>query len=306
MDSPTSEGHRSWSKSHLHLHGGGSRRKKRLVWISLLAVLAVVLATIGASIALEKAECVLGTEVYSLKTPSPVAFLNRPYLGNATVMYSGDPGPEFVFDSGSLQEESWPERATGSSNYAAGGSPPAGIWTLIQVATTFNWSVYTTENMTTTTTSSVAACTSAFVAMVHPTVPACCGVGSTEVSLPSNTTDVNEPNYLPDTWGPASQVWFDNGFHGSNYPTVDTCGLNHSITINVSSRVHVPIGLTFPFDGHNVTVRGSLSWDMQGFQSSPTPYPLSYTFPSGAGQWQVYSPSGTDLPGALAFQYSPC
>ncbi len=124
------------------------------------------------------------------------------------------------------------------------------------------------------------------------------------VSQTNMTTDLNESHYGAHIPGrPYARVWFDNGYHGSNYPSVDTCGRSDDSTIAVNGTVQVPIAVSFNVEGTNITAHGTLQWGNQGLTDSPT---MSYVFPAGGGSWQVYSPSGSNAPGALAFQYSPC
>ena len=275
--------------------------------VILIVVLSLVL-DIGVYVAYERVECSLGGAVSTEMMITPIALLNTPYGGLA---WTFNGGPTYTFASGGLVLAT-----TIGSPQMSFGTSSNGKWTYLPVGefSGFNWTLYSVKNSTVFTTSQAHPCTTAFVAapaastrMPGQPIP---WIEVAPLTLPNNTTDLGEPHIALSVHGPYpynlsayTAVRFDNGFHTPNYPTVDTCGSSvpQEITVNGSVSIPISVSLSGP-SGHNVTVSGTFTYP-SGVSNDTV---MHYYFPANAGSWDVYSPSGTNVSGALAFQYYPC
>lgn len=284
-----------------------SRRKvqKRTVVIVVIAVIVVIMLLIVGvwvfTVSAQGTRCALGKPIYTGSYWGPDMLVNRPYLGNTTGTLSPN-GSFYNFESGSLDlnasVQTWWNNPVGQA-WAESNTPTDGTWVQLENVH-YNWTVYSVSN--TTGPAGGTACTTAFVAAPGSlNRSGGSDVALSRISLANNTTDTGEADCV----GIPSCVWFDNNFRGSNYPSVDTCGVDHSVTIAVWRPVHIPIAITFPYQGKNFTASGTLSWSLLGWNSAPLPT-MNYVFPANTGTWQIYSPSGTGVPGAFAFQFEPC
>ncbi|MCL4325044.1 MAG: hypothetical protein M1144_06255 [Candidatus Thermoplasmatota archaeon] len=281
-------------------------KARKPVTVAIILILIVGLVAVAvAYLAFERVECSLGTAVSSDVMITPVALFNTPYGGNATTNLGS---PTFTFGSGGLVFATAISSAgLPSGVYGTGKAPylPEGLFTA------YNWTLYSVKNSTVFTTSQAQPCTTGFVA-----APAIQNGQSTkwystnDIAIPNATTDLGEAHFPPLGTGPSPfnltyhpDVWFNNGFQTANYPAVNSCGLSGTQEITIKGTVSFPISVSLPGpNGHNVTVRGSLTYSSRD-ANQPT---LQYEFPGNTGSWQIYSLAGTNTSGPLAFQYTPC
>ncbi len=282
---------------------GAPVRRKKLPRRLSICLVVVILLIISSTIVWwelpvfhERPSCALGQAVFRGAYWGPDMIMNRPYLGNATGTFSAN-GTYYTFASGGLKVNTtvgswWSPSPDTLISLSTGGTHWVGLNNVQD-----NWTVYSVRN--TTSVQGGGHCTSRFVA-IPDRFSVATRVAFTSIPLVNNSTDTGEKRCV----GTPLCVSFDNNFHGSNYPSVDTCGRG-PITINVSQPVSIPISLTFPYQGSNATTNGTLSW---GTIAVPNPIvpSMSYSFPADTGTWELYSPAGPAIPGAFAFQYFPC
>jgi hypothetical protein len=299
-----------------------THKKWRAVLLVLLVVVVVAVpSSIGVlwftSLHSTSIQCQLGQVVgQASQILTPAELVNAPYNGSAFANVSFAPtggGPVYIFASGGLQERAQPWPGTeaqggflesfGTEAGHANGDPwSTGIF--VQM----NWTMYAVHNATVVGASKNAPCTTPYIAVPQPSV-----VNPIQMlgipPLTNYTDDASESHSLfdPGQMPPPGQatVWFDNGFHAANYPTVDTCG-RPGVTLSYTGNVQVPIWVTIPVGGKNLTAYGELEWNNVPYFSNGPNLTVDYQFPANAGSWDVYSPSGANQMGALAFQYHSC
>jgi hypothetical protein len=112
---------------------------------------------------------------------------------------------------------------------------------------------------------------------------------------PGNVSDSQEPTVLVP--GGVTSLDFSNGFTAANSETISTCG-GPAQSLPPITATHLALWATFGADGQRSTVPFDLPIVDSEFQ---------YSFPAGAGTWQVDDLSAPGGPGGgWAFSYSPC
>ncbi|HYA71138.1 MAG TPA: hypothetical protein VEH28_07220 [Thermoplasmata archaeon] len=262
--------------------------------------------------------CSMGSAVATTPLATPIAMVNSPYAGAASLNLSGD-GPQYSFGSGSLNVTSDPWVPLSGENYGASqnGSEPWGLYM------TVNWTVYSTQN--TTGISGSGPCTQAYVAEVGliSSPQGSYSMHLFRLSLPNLTTDYQEPTSIPGV----PSVQFANGLDprlgtvtaqsGSEtyYPYsvgFGTCSVSpRSFQIIPTGTLRVPISVPFTVHGQGAEASGFLSWS--GLEGYPT---AVYTMPDLAGSWQFVSVGAPFSPtpslqspapsGLYSFSYYAC
>lgn len=188
---------------------------------------------------------------------------------------------------------------TGFWGTGYGFRSPGNTWAAIGEFSDFNWTIYGVANATVFGLTSNAYCTAPFVA--EPQSQIVNGFYGNYLIPPNSTTDMGEPNRSHSSiYFGIPSVTFDNSFHYCNYPNVTTCGRSADVTIRVNGTVSIPISVSLSVGGHNVTAYGSMEWTNYGWSSQIQT--MTYEFPANFGTWEVYSASGPNALGALAFQ----
>ncbi len=259
----------------------------------------------------------MGHAVKTVQVYTPVALMNPPYGGSVALNMTltptkGNPvGPMYSFSSGGLKVTSTPLVSIfGRLMFGPGpvGGNYSGSGGAFRI---FNWTVYPVINETAFTFGPTTVCTTKYVAVATIYGPQD-GMDFSTINVTNNTTDASEAHFptlpsgvsLPPN---TTMMWFDNGFHFANFPSVDTCGKTSPSVITVNGTVSLLISFTTLIGSRNVTLDGTLYWTNQdqpaGNMIGPT---MTYVFPANFGVWQIYSPAGANTLGALAFQYHPC
>jgi len=113
---------------------------------------------------------------------------------------------------------------------------------------------------------------------------------------PNSTTDYSEPtSYNLSASINDSSLYFSNGFHTPNAPTVSTCG-QPARQVTVQS-LQFTVWIPYSLDGRNYTAPFTM----------PSDQTFDYLFPGNFGTWQVDNLSAAGGPGGgWAFSFSPC
>jgi hypothetical protein len=260
--------------------------------------------------------CQLGARIgnytiWTLGTP-----LNKP--PGVNVSTAADYGAyNFTFSSGSL--------TVGALHLSTAGggwfddSPSAGISAQgIQL----NWSVFSVRNVSQVG-GFAGPCTQAYAAEAAASPVQACG-GFVTVPLANNTSDLVEPHVwngtgsgwptegcLPTT--PGAYYWFDTSFHpnatGAAAPvSLNLCGRPGSVRLDVGGVARVPIVVSVPYAGHQISAAGFETWI-----STVSLWTANYTVPGGwlwmiAPVGPVSSPMNTtaEQPALVAFERLPC
>ena len=293
------------------------RMRTRKFWAIVMALIIFGAASSLTLLDFERSECVIGHPVKTVPVYTPVELMNNPYGGNTYLNMTltptqGNPvGPMYSVSSGGLTVISRPLISIFASVMVVPG-PDAHNYSQVGGAfRTFNWTVYPATNQTTFTFGAPTVCTDRYVAAATIYGPQD-GMDFITVNVTNNTTDASEAHFPSIPVGATlppntTMMWFENGFVSANYPEVDTCGKTSPTVITINGTVSVPISFTTTIGNQNVTIDGRLYWTNQGQPANHLiGATMTYVFPANFGIWQIYSPSGTNTPGALAFQYHPC
>jgi hypothetical protein len=273
--------------------------------------------------------CRLGSEVGSYVIWTPLSIINKPYLTNVSIASYSD-AFNYTITSGSLSMGALP--VTGSGGYGGEGDygPQGGLEVMYQ---NHNWTFFNTTNQSVVG-STPAPCSQPYVAELGASQG--CGAWLTVPLLPDNSTDINEPHIWNGTTGengtnpvcavetPGSYVWFDTSFHPGgtgNYAPVNwnLCREAGSHLLRLLGEARIPVVVTVPSRGHDISVSGYLNWyGNPGGAYSPGMPPLpedtaDYQIPGG-WNWTI-APVGpaafpinpdAPLPSLVAFVRSAC
>ena len=293
------------------------RKRTRKFWAIAMALIIFGAASSLILLDFERSKCVIGQAVKTLQIYTPVGLMNPPYGGSVTLNMTLTPtpdnpvGPMYSFSSGGLTVISRPLISI-FAYVMLGPGPTGGNYSRSGGAfRTFNWTVYQATNQTIFTFGAPTVCTDKYVAAatIYGSQD---GLDLFTVNVTNNTTDASEAHFPSIPVGATlppntTMMWFENGFVSANYPVVDTCGKASPAVITINGTVSVPISFTTTIGNQNVTIDGRLYWTDQEQPASHIIGPtMTYVFPANFGIWQIYSASGTNTPGALAFQYHPC
>ncbi|MGP8159014.1 MAG: hypothetical protein ACLPWO_05350 [Thermoplasmata archaeon] len=311
-------------------------RRRRAFWVYIgvgVAVAAVVVLGIGPpGILLPRSTvCQLGSLVGSYVIWTPNEPVNKPEGANVSAFVIAA-GWNYTFTSGSLTVGGIhpnPESGNGWGD----DSPDAGI--ALQ-GTLNNWTFYRVTNASVTGGGSNP-CTQPYVAELGlPPYPSC--GGPVTIPLEDNSSDVLEPHVWNGLWGPndsfseppscpgatpGTQVWFDTSFHsggtGNSAPAMlSLCGMVGTFPVELDGIAQVPVVVTVPYAGHEISAAGYETWQGQpnpgqpfpGMDSFATAY---YQLPDG-WNWTLAPVGPADfpidtsvpLPALVAFVRSNC
>lgn len=274
--------------------------------------------------------CQLGPEIGTYVIWTPDTPLNKPE--NVTVSASAaSDGWNFTFTSGSLTVGTIHPGA-GSGGWGT-SNPSAGI--ALQ-GTLNNWSFYRVTNASVIGGASNP-CTQPYVAELGLSPFPSCG-GFVTIPLENNSNDVLEPHVWNGLWGPndsfseppscpeatpGAYVEFDTSFYyggtGNSAPvSLDLCGMVGTYPLELVGTAQVPIVVTVPYEGQEISAVGYETW--QGSSNPGPPLPnmfslatASYVLPDG-WNWALapVGPAGSPinpsapLPALLAFVRSAC
>jgi len=269
--------------------------------------------------------CELGAKVGTFIVWTPEILLNKP--AGAIVSQSNALGDwNYTMSSGSLTFGTLPTPRV-DSGFQEDFNATGGF---LGEFSDLNWTFYRTTNQTVVG-SSGAPCTQPFLAIAGTSW--CGGGGSGIVPLtPNGSNDSQEPHVeenLSELRGsacpqetPGSFVWFDTSYQangtGTDRPVEwDLCNQSNG-TLQLVGPAQIPINVTVPFEGHDISSQGFLSW--QGSVSGGSVGPLPGGFDSatwlipGGSKWSL-SPVGpaafsidpnAPLPGLVAFEERAC
>jgi hypothetical protein len=289
-----------------------------------VAVAAVIVVGVGPpGLLLQRTTaCQLGTELgtYTIWTPALIA--NIPDGGNVTVAVNEW---NVTMTSGSLTVNRLVPM--GATAYRI-GEEGHGLTNGLEVNyADFNWTFYATTNVSGYG-GGGGPCTQPYIAEIS--FPGVCG-GILTLPLPDNSTDALEPHVWNGTAGvngsenypgchqtPGSYVWFDSAFHGDGSGNAkpvnwNLCGLSGYHLLQLDSVAQVPVAIIVPYQGHDISASGFLSWtDVRGVNPFLGPT-ASYLVPAG-WDWTLapVGPVSTlvnpdqPLPGLVAFVRSAC
>jgi hypothetical protein len=261
--------------------------------------------------------CQLGADLgtYTVWTPTQIA--NFPDGGTASVAFDGW---NLTMTSGSLTTN--PLKDSGPVEQF-GSDPNGGLFGSFA---DFNWTFYRTSNVSVAG-GSPDPCTQPFIAQMA--VPGGgCGVGAV-IPLVDNSTDAVEPhvwNGTPglngsETYGgcpvqtPGTYVWFDSSFHaGGSGPAQpvrwDRCNSSGFAPLTLDGDARIPIAVTVPYHGTEISAWGTLTW----YDSDPADGPTAVYEVPGGWVWTlapvgpaefIINPS-QPLPGLVAFERTAC
>ncbi len=190
-----------------------------------------------------------------------------------------------------------------------------------------NWTFYRAVNQTVVG-SSGAPCTQPYLAIAGYTD--CGGFGGGLIPLlPNGSNDSVEPHIGNNISGqhcsqetPGSSAWFNSSYHangtGTDQPVDWNLCSQPNGTLQLVGPAQIPINVTVPYGGHDISARGFLSW--QGSLSGGFVGPAPGSFDSaawwipGGTNWSL-SPVGpaafsidpkAPLPGLVAFEERAC
>jgi len=312
----------------------GPVRRDRPRWLFAVAgavIAAVIVVGVGPPEAFlhSVTVCRLGPELGTYVIWTPLVLLNKPFEANVSNWVDGSAW-NYTFSSGSLSVGALP---TGPFDYGGGDAivgPGGGIYADFQ---NHNWTFYETENKTVMGATS-GPCTQPYVAELGNGLG--CGGLLTIPLLPNNSTDTTEPHIWNGTTGlngseslcptetPGTYVWFDTSFdvNGTgNYRPVNwnLCDLSGDSSLQLLGVARIPINVTVPYDGRDISSKGYLNWYGEpGGGTLPGLTTISvdsayYSVPDG-WNWTL-APVGpaalpinpsAPLPGLVAFERSAC
>ena len=249
--------------------------------------------------------CSLGGPAVSVSTFTPVAAVDTPYLGDASLNWTWN---SLLFTSGSLTEASTVQWNPGHLGQRLGSYWTAGNGSVQVLAfENISWQVYLASNSTAWGGGPGEPCTSPFVARGSILPSLSIEDAGTKWQGPGNLTDQAVPYTYPSapSFGGGQSALIDLRFHTANSPDINTCndaGISRSspYMVPVSVSAEVPFGLPFTIGGTPHVIWGTMEW---GSTASWGPT-LTYMFAT-QGVWQVDSsiPGG---PGFYAFNYHSC
>jgi hypothetical protein len=309
-------------------------RPKQRSWIFSVAGVAIaVLIVVGVGpqgVLLQRVTvCQLGAEIGSYSIWTPYVLLNQPDQTEVS-MAAETNAWNYTFTSGSLTTGALPVGSTGSWGGFGNDGPSGGVLAEFQDS---SWTFYHAVNKTVIG-NSPGPCTQPYVAKVGASLG--CGGLLTIPLYPNNSTDSNEPHIwnsstaVSGTWGPGcpvqtpgTYVWFDNSYSANgvgNYAPVDLnlCGWNSTYPLWLDGTARIPVIVTVPYQGRDVSASGFISWYGQPNAGPPlsgqaTGITAYYALPGG-WNWSLapVGPAafpinpGEPLPGLIAFERSAC
>jgi hypothetical protein len=213
--------------------------------------------------------CRLGAEVGTYLIWTPISLLNKPPGVNDSTWVYG-PALNYTFSSGSLVVGALP---TGPFHYGGGGRDYDTAGGLDATYQNHHWTFYQTTNMSESGTSSLP-CTQRYVALMGGSVG--CG-GESIIPLLNGSNDTIEPHVWNGTAGvngseagcavqtPGTYVRFDTSFDGngsgiSAAVNWNLCQLHGNSTLVLAGTAQIPVVVTVPYQGHDISATGSLEW----------------------------------------------
>jgi len=308
------------------MDGQGVFRRNRPSWVfSIVGVVlaAVIVVGIGPPgfLLQHVTVCQLGPEIGTYTIWTPITIANIPDGGNVTVAFNQW---NLTMTSGSLSTN--PLQPFGGpiqGEVKFGSGTNVGIE--VQYGD-FNWTFFGTSNVTKVG-GVPGPCTQPYIAQISIPGGACGGFDY--VPLVDNASDAVQPHIWNGTAGdngtrgqpgcpvqtPGTYVWFDSSFHaggsGAAQPVRwDLCNSTGKFPLTLQAVARVPIAVTVPFVGGNISATGLLAWYIPPSTFGPT---ANYEL-SGGWQWML-SPVGpstsqispyTLLPGLVAFERLSC
>lgn len=291
-------------------------RRRAAVSVVAGAAVALLLVT-GLAVpgwALPRTEgCQLGTAVGAYAIWTPLSLVNSPEGGNVNAFADSW---HYTFASGGLTITSPPWDYPGGSGQT-NASP--GIFSSYGE---FNWTFYRTQNVSGVGTGG-SPCTQPYVAQF--TQGASSG-GLCVIPIPNGSSDMVEPHSFNGTGTDACPVTqtgpyvsFYTAFPaGDRLPgsvtRLDLCNLTGTYPLQVLGPAYVPVAVTVPYEGRNISATGQLSWFGDSSASLPFDhFTASYDVPAG-WNWALstFPPTtaginlNLPLPGLVAFVRSAC
>lgn len=315
--------------------GNPPNRRSPSPWpFVLVGIVAAIVVVVGVGppgeLLARATVCQLGPEIGTYVVLTPLELMNKPFETNVSVASYYNTF-NYTFASGSLVVGALPETSSASMGAAGSYGVEGGLDTQYQ---DHNWTFFRAVNASVIGTTS-SPCTQPFVAELGAGLG--CGGWQTIPLWPNNSTDTNEPhvlNGIDNITGsqglgcpvatPGTYVWFDNSYlpNGTgNYAAVDLnlCGTPSGRILQLLGVARIPVVVTVPYQGQNISTTGFLNWYGNPTGSiTPGPMPTSwasayYDLPGG-WNWTL-APVGPaafpinpdePLPSLLAFSRSGC